>query len=187
MEFSSEIFNHAMQKYKEKYGHINMLPFQSYPIYSSYYDRNNILASDYVDDLGLLLSRLRPDSGNQYNLRHGQFDAEPPIKFGSSYYRDSNTRIPYTFTIRLRSDVWYPYVYGYLGKKHGTINSSALFDNRELANRHTPRLNRFLAKLRERAMEQGYTWILVDYELVYKHYRPYITETGINLALDENA
>lgn len=116
-----------------------------------------------MDDLGALLRRFYPQAeleaptavtrcppisirGVLSNTR--QLEASIGVRRG--------TRAHIRF--RLLSDIWFPWVYGI-----GLDLSSDLhkrFDNRELAQYHTPRLNRFLAAVREATQAIGGQWYL---------------------------
>jgi hypothetical protein len=55
------------------------------------------------------------------------------------------------------------------------------FDNRELAERHTPRFNRFLAKVRAAALAVGGTWQLAEPEVLFGRYLDWLNDDGIRL------
>lgn len=54
------------------------------------------------------------------------------------------------------SDIWFPEVEGHLVREGARLLPP--LDNRELARRHTPRLNRFLAVARAATLQAGGTW-----------------------------
>lgn len=95
---------------------------------------------------------------------------------------------PCTYTpclgIQLYTDIWLPQVVGGLehtrnpGKyKHNEVH---LFDNRELANRHTPRLNSFLQSVKQLIEQRGGTWHYEDYDSP-DEYKPMYSNDGIIL------
>jgi hypothetical protein len=79
-------------------------------------------------------------------------------------------------SIRLPTDIWFPRVYGYMEDierdkifqehedgsysliKPGPYDFYQWFDNRELALVHTPRLNRFLQRVRQWTVDCGGSW-----------------------------
>jgi hypothetical protein len=58
------------------------------------------------------------------------------------------------------------------------------YDNSELALRHTPRLNRFLRRVKELTLEYGGRWELSDDQKNDIYYWPMLSEDGI--ILDED-
>jgi hypothetical protein len=91
-------------------------------------------------------------------------------------------------TILLYSDIWFPLLKGNMERKV-TISTNfeadrigeytGGFDNRELANRHTPRLNRFISAISKKVIEMGGEWSIgAD---VSSEYRDQMAATGIKL------
>ena len=60
-------------------------------------------------------------------------------------------------SIRLYSDIWFPWIVGLIDETHDLAKR---FDNRALAQRHTPRLNRFLCAAREATLAAECPWSL---------------------------
>jgi len=64
----------------------------------------------------------------------------------------SARRLPVAVLIGIHSDIWFPWVYG---SAHPDADHRRMFDNRELASRHTPRLNGFLGEVAAAARRVG--------------------------------
>jgi hypothetical protein len=78
--------------------------------------------------------------------------------------------------IELCSDIWFPRVEGYVEIGRGYKKG---YDNSELANRHTPRLNRFLEAIANQVIKMGGEWSISSD--VDPRYRERMTLTGIKL------
>jgi hypothetical protein len=156
----------------------------------SYYGKNGRIIDEYVgeQDLGKIL----------YNYHLGNLG-----KYQSNYYFGKDFLHPYYgclkfdegvtsevcyVNIKLTSDIWFPVVKGFVEKKVGIghifgADKPAVykrgFDNRELANRHTPRLNRFLSAIAAKVTEMGGEWSIREHE--ESEYREQMTLTGIKL------
>jgi hypothetical protein len=78
---------------------------------------------------------------------------------------------PYV-TLALYTDIWFPRVIGIDG------DDVRFYDNSPLAERHTPRLNRFLAGVRDAAAALGAEW---SYEVNNRRYEDQVADTGIIL------
>jgi hypothetical protein len=89
----------------------------------------------------------------------------------------------------LTSDIWFPQVPGFFERKHSEsvrpdiycdrVVYGKKFDNHELANRHTPPLNRFIAAIAAKVREMGGEWT-INPEMK-DSYREMMTLTGIKL------
>jgi hypothetical protein len=160
----------------------------------SYYERNGQITDKYVgeQDLGKFL----------YNYHLGNLgDYQSNYHYGKTYlhpYYGCLTFYEYlipecalgecSLTIMLTSDIWFPIVKGSLEKKVGIWHMlgadeaayyEGAFDNRELANRHTPRLNRFLSAIAAKVTEMGGEWSIGEH--VDPKYKEQMTLTGIKL------
>jgi hypothetical protein len=79
-------------------------------------------------------------------------------------------------SIYLRTDIWFPKL------AHWRNYTVLRFDNRELAYRHTPRLNKFVIRLRELTLQWGGTWTTIAPNYVQKeNYKSQLTEMGIRI------
>jgi hypothetical protein len=85
----------------------------------------------------------------------------PPVRITGRRYAGIRTgvpvdnrpnRLPVALLIHIQSDIWFPWVYG---SAHPEADHIRMFDNRELANRHTPRLNAFLGEVAAAARGAG--------------------------------
>jgi hypothetical protein len=99
------------------------------------------------------------DEPNTWSLE-GFKEPGPPIKLSGSSAQDIRTAqggdwdIPVRMQISLHSDIWFPWVHGI---SHPLHTRGRKFDNRILAQRHTPRLNAFLEAVGAAAEAAGGT------------------------------
>jgi hypothetical protein len=80
-----------------------------------------------------------------------------------------------TIGFELHSDIWFPFVWG---DAHPKSDGKRWFDNRALAERHTPRLNRFLAEVKAAVIDIGGQWLEPE---VSKPFVPWVGSHGIRL------
>jgi hypothetical protein len=111
-----------------------------------HYDLENKLASSEISNVVELLSRVRPDL--DANLFAPEW--KPLDIWGYKHVPSASS----TFFIELQSNIWFPRVEGYDEDwfEDGEIK---LYDNYAIALCHTPRLNMFLAEVRQAALEMG--------------------------------
>jgi hypothetical protein len=164
--------------------------------YLGYYDSSGLIRYDYVHQLGRICQQLHEnrgfdDSVFRYYAPADGYSIEFSDPCGSEIY----------LGVRLPSDIWFPWVKGCLeektwatiGKssrlnyvcrkeKHGLIYCKKEFDNRELANINTPRLNRFIAAIAKKTTEMGGKWSVCEEEGSLNHNRM-MTPMGIILDL----
>jgi hypothetical protein len=160
----------------------------------SYYEKNGQITDKYVGehDLGKILYNYHLGSlGNyQSNYHYGKTYLHP--YYGCltfyEYLIPECAMGECSVTIMLTSDIWFPIVKGSLEKKVGIWHTFGAdeagyceggFDNRELANRHTPRLNRFLSAIAAKVIEMGGEWSIGEY--IDPKYKEQMTLTGIKL------
>ena len=99
------------------------------------------------------------DEPNTWSLE-GFKEPGPPTKLSGSSAQDIRTAqggdwdIPVRMQISLHSDIWFPWVHGI---SHPLHTRGRKFDNRILAQRHTPRLNAFLEAVGAAAEAAGGT------------------------------
>jgi hypothetical protein len=158
----------------------------------SCYNINGKLVEKYVDseELGAYL----------YNYHQGEIGDHQSLFYRQFLYRYKSCMSVHDhlepegdrggcyLNIYLNSDIWFPILKGSMERKVGiTTNFEADrigkytggFDNRELANRHTPRLNRFISAISKKVIEMGGEWSIgAD---VSPEYRDQMTATGIKL------
>ena len=122
-----------------------------------YFDLAGSLVEAENRDLGLLLEQLRPEK-KQYSM--GYMSHVAPITInGLSKIEIQNTKNnPIYISIKLETDIWFPLVVGFLEDREPFLNLENLFDNRELALQHTPRLNRFLSSVYNLVQELDGEW-----------------------------
>jgi hypothetical protein len=145
------------------------------PARLSYYDIDGTLIVDKeVEDLGELLQRVRPlefdlpSDWREYTEKQlfyekkavNDYKAEGSAIYLSGSLGSENSESDYGsyLYIHLYSDIWFPKVGGFLEDQPQPYGHRVFFDNSELASHHTPRLNRFLASVRELTLELGGSW-----------------------------
>lgn len=134
-----------------------------------------------TQNLGGLLESLRPDIQND-NLK---FDYMPPI-IGLNIYQvrtllnsSSIQKKPIDINIQIPSNIWFPKVIDQLGDKYDyDADDYVWVDNRELAACNTPRLNRFLMHVREKALEMKGGWELIE---VHTYFHPEAYEEMVSV------
>jgi hypothetical protein len=158
----------------------------------SYYEKDGQLVDKYVGERGLGKFLYNYHLGDL-----GKYQCEYGKRFLHAYYgclRFYDCLVPEYepegcyINIKLTSDIWFPIVDGSVERKVGIDTSfdtdeiayyTGGFDNRELANRHTPRLNRFLSAIAEKVIEMGGEWSFGPY--VDPKYLEKMTLTGIKM------
>jgi hypothetical protein len=148
----------------------------------AYYNKDGAIVVEDVSNLGSLLKTLNDwkDENRWSEEIHFYANPFPPVSiFG---YEVSNE--PYNkpiVSIWLQTDIWFPKLVDFLKfpvLPHG--QSPNIVENKELANIHTPRLNRFLASIHKLSLKYGATWRLDKPEYLYL-YQDLLLETGIKL------
>lgn len=147
-----------------------------------FYDLNGQLVESEVNDLGALLERRRPSDLPEWR-RHQMAHVAPVAILGrritvapSSPGRPGPVRI----ILSLLTDIWFPWVLGtFLGEQPLRPHPRLLYDNRELAFCHTPRLNRFLSEVRRLAESLGGEWRRAPPEGSAEHYAQMVGEESI--------
>jgi hypothetical protein len=122
-------------------------------------DRSGVVVEGEVDDAGVLLRSLRPDGVARFP--RSMLDC-PPLELRGTLVdvrHPERSRWPYQqgrviVGVVTRTDIWSPWVPGLLASDL----AGGWQDNRPLAERHTPRLNAFLAAARAATDAAGGTW-----------------------------
>jgi len=123
-----------------------------------YYDRADRLTESVVTDQGALLASLEPVPDS---IPNGMMEHYPAIRITGERYSDvragvyvdrSAHPLPVEFRLCIHSDIWFPWIYG---SAHPECDQRRMFDNRELANCHTPRLNAFLGEVAAAVRQAG--------------------------------
>lgn len=117
-----------------------------------------------VRDCGAELLALRPDLERVPHV--------PALSISGPQFYDRSK--PIYFTISLETDIWFPRVVGFNDDRDDIV----WYDNSALAGRHTPRLNRFLAAVRDAAVALGGAWSV---EVDNQRYADQVEATGILL------
>ena len=89
-------------------------------------------------------------------------------------------------SISSNTDIWFPKVSGWLERERFDVEmgqTMPLFDNRELAERNAPRLNRFLKRVRKQIESMGGSW-KYDYSEAPQEYMAMCSEDGIIIHSD---
>jgi hypothetical protein len=148
----------------------------------AYFDQEGRITEEDVEDLGLLLRRLRPadvDTAAGLMARCHPLEVEGPridfIDPERSVWALKVDRVRIRF--RLFSDIWFPWVLGFLEEN---FDLGTAHDNRPLAERHTTRLNRFLSEAAGITQQVGGNWGL-DEEDSHRGLLPTLEATGIRL------
>jgi hypothetical protein len=126
----------------------------------AWFDRDHQIIEQMTHDLSEVLTALEPVPGAIY--RHCREPGPPPVELtGWAFdYPDRHTPVQkplgrVTFGCALHSDIWFPFV---LGFAHPQRDLKRWFDNRELATRHTPRLNAFIERCATLVTDVGARW-----------------------------
>jgi hypothetical protein len=123
-----------------------------------HYDREDQLVERVVTDQGALLASLEPVPGS---IPNGCMTHYPAVRITGRRYVDvhegvpvdnSSHPLPVAVLIAIHSDIWFPWVFG---GAHPEADLRRMFDNRELASCHTPRLNAFLGEVAAAARRVG--------------------------------
>lgn len=149
----------------------------------AFYDAHDELTESWVTDAGALLASLEPVPGSiaaplsahmppvRVTGPSVPFAGEPPVA-------QRRADRPLAVRFELHSDIWFPWVFG---SAHPEADHLRMFDNRALAEKHTPRLNRFLAGVAQSARSRGGTWE-VDPDATGDAAVEWVEDTGIDLA-----
>ncbi len=158
----------------------------------SYYEKSGKVVDKYIgaQELGEILYNYHLGNLGQYQSDYSKRFLYPDyggLKFYECLEPQHSSEGSH-IDIILTSDIWFPVVSGSVERKVGIWDNFGAdevayyqggFDNRELANRHTPRLNRFLSALAAKVAEMGGGWSIgADVDPKYKEQ---MTLTGIKL------
>jgi hypothetical protein len=147
----------------------------------AWYDADDRVVEGEVEDVGVLLRGLFPPDADVSMgfMQRGyppvkslagthRYGGDPPAVLRKSASRE-------TIGFELHSDIWFPFV---RGAAHSRWDGKRWFDNRALAERHTPRLNRFLAEFKAAIIDVGGRWLEPE---VAKTFVPWVGSHGIRL------
>lgn len=130
--------------------------------------RDDHIVEEEVGNIGELLRTLRP--GRETAAR-----SAAPVTIQGVTQLVASTREA-TITIRLDTDIWFPRVIGL-----AEPDAAESYDNRALAERHTPRLNAFIRDVRAITLEIGGRWEKREPDSFGANYADQWDETGIRL------
>jgi hypothetical protein len=149
-----------------------------------FYDPDGQLVQSEVNDLGALLERVRPSELPEWSQPVSH--VAPVTILGRSVSpiargpRPPGGPRPVRVVLSLLTDLWFPWVFGtFLGEQPPQPQPRLLYDNRELASCHTPRLNRFLSEARRLAEGAGGEWRCSPPEGSAEHYARMVGEESI--------
>jgi hypothetical protein len=151
----------------------------------AYYDPAGKVVEENVDDLGLLLQHLRPEKAAHHL---GYMSHVAPVTVTGLTKISSigaTASMPISISLTLDTDIWFPRVVGFLDSDDDAPSPSLseMHDNRVLASRHTPRLNRFLTEVHSLVVELNGRWTLTEPEEQISEYRKMRREDGIEIDL----
>jgi hypothetical protein len=146
----------------------------------AWYDRADVLTEGWVDDPGAVLRSLEPVPGS---IAPGFTRGFPPVRItGWRFPTEAGAVVTrgarrFRFEVELHSDLWFPWVYG---SAHPEADHLRMFDNRALATRHTPRLNRFLEAVAAEVRAAGGSWE-VDLDATGTSAIDWVVDAGLDL------
>lgn len=167
----------------------------------AWYDANDRLVEGTCSDLGALLKSLEPVAGS---IPNGCAERYPPVRVTGHRleYDDASfsqtrqlppgrgrrrrprskptnhaRRRPLEVRFEIHSDIWLPWVFG---SAHPQADHRRMFDNRELATIHTPRLNAFLQTVAAETRSRGGRWYIDPFE-TGRNAITWLDENGIDL------
>lgn len=152
-----------------------------------FYDSRGEMVEEEVENSGRLLASLRPQDVAEAGSRC-MASMAPLTVMGEKVYTGNGhgpndaAQRPIRVKVSLQTDIWFPRVLGILEDVFPAPNEEGMYDNRELALCHTPRLNRFLAGVQELVTEAGGEWELLAPEGSAEHYAGMVSENGISLS-----
>jgi hypothetical protein len=155
------------------------------PAHICYYNLEGDLTESEVENMGALLENLRPDDADWGNMFMG---AVSPITVLSrqvslrelSDFNQQKRAVQ--IRVLLYTDIWFPKVLGILeGDQSLSPDPPKWYTNSELANCHTPRLNRFVSKVHQLTLELNGEWRLNSPEGLAEHYKSMLNKDGIIL------
>lgn len=145
-----------------------------------YHESWEWIKENYVHDLGTLSRHINGTVEDQYAAHVA------PLTLKGSTLPLENDQIlgdVARLDITLHTDIWFPWVVNFSHAqwfREVEPAANGLYDNRQLALRHTPRLNRFLEGVRRATDNIGGAWKL-DQVSVHPQYRDQVSENGIHL------
>lgn len=150
------------------------------PARLAYFDGAGQVVENDVVDLGELLENVHPRGAALFPAYAAH--VAPVVVSG---LRKIDVRAPGSepvhVSIAIYSDIWLPRVVGFLEVRDQPPQVEDMFDNRALAERHTPRLNAFVGAVRALVAEVNGTWQPLDRAETLAAYRGMWDTQGIDL------
>jgi hypothetical protein len=144
-----------------------------------YFAADGQIASEWIEDAGELLERLRPADVGDGTLSYMQH--LPPLLIEGQTLRADALPASTALTFTINTDLWFPVAFGLMEPDWPPDTPRGLYDNSALASCHTARLNAFLQTVREGAITLGGAWALLPAEGSALHFSDFVTENGIIL------
>ena len=139
----------------------------------AYYDSNNEIVEEYIGSMGSLMTEIYDIEINKNCADPTTaitLDNYPHLEFDEKNHKLTGNEVV-EVRIGLTTDIWFPWIDGdiHAYRPHGDepylqpVNHpifGTVYDNRELANYHTPRLNKFLSESHKIVSSYGGKWEL---------------------------
>jgi hypothetical protein len=139
----------------------------------AYYDSRNEVVEQYVGNVGSLIAKIYDIEINKHCADPTTaitFDANSGLEFDEKNHKFTKNEIV-EVRIGLTTDIWFPWIDGdiHAYRPHGEEpylqpvdrpDFGTVYDNRELANYHTRRLNKFLSESHKIVSSYGGKWEL---------------------------
>jgi hypothetical protein len=178
-------FESHLREVAQQYGRVPLFPGEANPHPTGLWTpariafyRGDVIVEEEVGNVGALLRDLRPE---QIETRVAVMRSASPVAVIGSHVRIDETR-EVLVEVRLETDIWFPWVLGMVDDYPQEGQKPERYDNRALAERHTPRLNAFLAELRQLAADLGGRWEPLEVDGLSVKYAPMWDATGIHLS-----
>jgi hypothetical protein len=139
----------------------------------SYYESQLKIRQKYVVNLGQILAEVRAKDKPLYGTKF--MGKVPPISVVFIHTAGND----FELRIILRTDIWFPWVVGFM-EKQPAQDTSKMYDNRRLAFWHTTHFNNFITRLQETAMKLDSLW-QSNVDMAHPLYQHMIIDNGILL------
>ncbi|NEQ54043.1 MAG: hypothetical protein F6K11_28580 [Leptolyngbya sp. SIO3F4] len=130
----------------------------------AWFDASGKCVESVCSNLAIVLQNLEPIEGA---IPAGFMKHLPPVRItGPRVTYDNGSAVgsskhipdhPIMIYFAIHSDIWFPWIYG---SAHPLCDYKHMFDNHELAQRHTPRLNKFLRDVSAIVRDIGGLWTI---------------------------
>jgi hypothetical protein len=139
---------------------------------------------DFASAVGILYGNcIKWSNEDELEAKNKEFPDTDFIENGKRYSA-------FDLSISLHTNIWFswvrgPHEWGLINDEWVIIKEGEWYDNRELANRHTPRFNEFIQQVKKLTLEMGGIWEidLTDTKLYFLQEKGKFDENGIILDL----